>query len=74
MPHASQVPHASPANLNGDGSDAGKAKPTAAKRNLHTPGLAYTGAESLPLLIAALVLLALGGLLVARRRTAQEDN
>lgn len=74
VPHASQVPHASPANLNGDGSDAGKAKPTAAKRNLHTPGLAYTGAESLPLLIAALVLLALGGLLVARRRTAQEDN
>ena len=68
------VPHASPANRNGDGSDAGKAKPTAAKRNLHTPGLAYTGAESLPLLIAALVLLALGGLLVARRRTAQEDN
>ena len=74
VPHASQVPHASPANRNGDGSDAGKAKPTAAKRNLHTPGLAYTGAESLPLLIAALVLLALGGLLVARRRTAQEDN
>ena len=68
------VPHASPANRNADGSDAGKAKPTAAKRNLHTPGLAYTGAESLPLLIAALVLLALGGLLVARRRTAQEDN
>ena len=74
VPHASQVPHASPANRNSDGSDAGKAKPTAAKRNLHTPGLAYTGAESLPLLIAALVLLALGGLLVARRRTAQEDN
>ena len=74
VPHASQVPHASPANRNADGPDAGKAKPTAAKRNLHTPGLAYTGAESLPLLIAALVLLALGGLLVARRRTAQEDN
>ena len=69
------VPHASAANHNADGPDADvKAKSTASKRNLHTPGLAYTGAESLPLLIAALVLLTLGGLLVARRRAAQEDN
>ena len=69
------VPYASAANHNADGPDADvKAKSTASKRNLHTPGLAYTGAESLPLLIAALVLLTLGGLLVARRRAAQEDN
>ena len=69
------VPHASAANRNADRPDAdGKAKPTAAKRNLHTPGLAYTGAESRPLLIAAFVLLAVGGLLVARRRMAREDN
>ena len=69
------VPHASAANRDADRPDAdGKAKPTAAKRNLHTPGLAYTGAESRPLLIAAFVLLAVGGLLVARRRMAREDN